>query len=102
VSTHSSQNDILDNILFQQLLKSSSFHDQAHLQAVLHSSGTSNSWLKTLPQLSLGFAFSPYDFVIALGISLFPLPPLCTCLSVFDQFGDNLLDLMGAPLPPVS
>ena len=39
-------------------------------------------------------ALSSNDFVVAvhvwLGVPLFPLLPLCTCLSVIDQFGDHL------------
>ena len=96
VSTHSSQNDSqasLDNLLFQQLLNSSSICDQAHLLAVLHFSATSQ--LNTLPQPSLSLEFYSHDFVIALhlwlGISLFPLSHLCTCCSVINQFGDHLL-----------
>jgi len=45
-----------------------------------------------IPQPSLGLAFSPHDFIIALrlwlGVPLFPLLTLCTCLSVI---GDHLL-----------
>jgi len=47
-------------------------------------------------------AFSPHDFIIALrlwlGIPLFPLSPLCTCLSTIDQFGDHLLGCSHGPL----
>jgi len=47
-------------------------------------------------------AFSPRDFIIALclwlGIPLFPLLPLCTCLSVIDQFGDHLFGCSCSPL----
>ena len=46
--------------------------------------------------------FSPHEFVIAvrlwLGVPLFPLLPLCTCLSVIDQFGDHLLGCSHGPL----
>jgi len=67
-----------------------------------HSSGTSSGWLKAIPQPSLGLAFSPHDFVIAillwLGVPLFPLLPLCACLSVIDQFGDHLLGCSHGPL----
>ena len=65
--------------------------DQARLRAVAHSSvahssGVSSGWLKAIPQPTLGLAFSPHEFVIAvrlwLGVPLFPLLPLCTCLSV--------------------
>ena len=50
----------------------------------------------------MGLAFSPHEFVIAvclwLGVPLFPLLPLCTCLSVIDQFGDHLLGCSHGPL----
>jgi len=105
VSKATSQNDIqafLDDLLFKQLLNCSSIRDQARLRAVSHSSGTSSGWLKALPQPSLGLAFSPHDFIIALrlwlGIPLFPLSPLCTCLSTIDQFGDHLLGCSHGPL----
>ena len=75
---------------------------QARLRAVTHSSGVSSGWLKAIPQPTLGLAFSPHDFVIAvrlwLGVPLFLLLPLCTCLSVIDQFGDHLLGCSHGPL----
>ena len=81
---------------------SSTIRDQACLCAVAHSSGTSSGWLKAIPQPSLGLAFSPHDFIIALrlwlGVPLFPLLTLCTCLSVIDQFGDHLLVCSHDPL----
>ena len=95
---NSSQTDlqaILDDSLFKQLVSSSTIHDQAHLRALSHSSGTSSGWLKALPQPALDLAIPPHDFTIALhlwlGIPLFPSLPLCTCLSVIDQFGDHLV-----------
>ena len=72
------------------------------LRAVSHSSGTSSGWLKAIPQPSLGLALSSHDFGIALriwlGVPLFPLSPLCTCLSVIDQFGDHFLGCSHGPL----
>ena len=106
VSSHlSSQNDLqasLDVQLFANIFNSSTIQDQAHLRAVAHSSGTSSGWLKAIPQPSLSLAFSPHDFIIALrlwlGVPLFPLLPLCTCLSAIDQFGDHLLGCSRGPL----
>jgi len=47
---------------------------------------TSSGWLKAIPQPSLGLAFPGPEFVVGLhlwlGFSLFPFPPLCTCLSL--------------------
>jgi len=97
-SNLSSQNDLqafLDDQLFATIFNTSTIRDQACLRAVANSSGVSSGWLKAIPQPSLGLAFSPHEFVIAvclwLGIPLFPLFPLCTCLSVIDQIGDHLL-----------
>ena len=105
VLQNSSQTDlqaILDDSLFKQLVSSSTIRDQARLRALSHSSGTSNGWLKALPQPALGLAIPPHDFTIALrlwlGIPLFPSLPLCTCLSVIDQFGDHLLGCSHGPL----
>ena len=81
---------ILDDSLFKQLVSSSTIRDQARLRALSHSSGTSSGWLKALPQPALGLA--------RLGIPLFPSLPLCTCLSVIDQFGDHLLGCSHGPL----
>ena len=57
---------------------------------------------RPFPWPSLRLTFSPYEFVIAvhlwLAIPLFPLLPLCTCLSVIDQSGDNLLGFFHGPL----
>ena len=59
-------------------------------------------WLKAIPQPTLGLAFSPHEFVITvllwLGVPLFLLLPVCTCLSVIDQFGDHLLGCSHGPL----
>ena len=105
VLQNSSQTDlqaILDDSLFKQLVSSSTIRDQARLRALSHSSGTSSGWLKALPQPALGLAIPPHNFTIALrlwlGIPLFPSLPLCTCLSVIDQFGDHLLGCTHGPL----
>ena len=104
-SNLSSQNDLqasLDDQLFASIFNTSTIRDQARLRAVAHSSGVSSGWLKAIPQPTLGLAFSPHEFVIAvrlwLGVPLFPLLPLCTCLSVIDQFGDHLLGCSHGPL----
>ena len=104
-SNLSSQNDLqasLDDQLFASIFNTSTIRDQACLRAVAHSSGVSSGWLKAIPQPTLGLAFSPHEFVIAvhlwLGVPLFPLLPLCTCLSVIDQFGDHLLGCSHGPL----
>ena len=92
----------LDNQLFSQIFNTSNIRDQAHLLAVSHSAGTSSGWLKANPQPSLGLALSSHDFIITLriwlGVLLSPLSPLCTCLSVIDQFGDHLLGCSHGPL----
>ena len=105
VLQNSSQTDlqaILDDSLFKLLVSSSTIRDQARLRALSHSSGTSSGWIKALPQPALGLAIPPHDFTIALrlwlGIPLFPSLPLCTCLSVIDQFGDHLLGCSHGPL----
>ena len=104
-SNLSSQNDLqasLDDQLFASIFNTSTIRDQARLRAVAHSSGVSSGWLKAIPQPTLGLAFSPHEFVIAvrlwLGVPLFPLLPLCTYLSVIDQFGDHLLGCSHGPL----
>ena len=104
-SNLSSQNDLqasLDDQLFASIFNTSTIRDQARLRAVAHSSGVSSGWLKAIPQPTLGLAFSPHEFVIAvrlwLGVPLFPLLPLCTCLSVIDQFSDHLLGCSHGPL----
>ena len=116
----SSQNDLqafLDDQLFASIFNTSTIRDQARLHAVVHSSGVSSGWLKDIPQPTLGLAFSPHEFVIAvrlwLGVPLFPLYTLymgkgwvflfshctlCICLSVIDQFGDHLLGCSHGPL----
>jgi len=98
VANASSQNDFqacLDDLLLKELLECLIICDQVRSHAVSHPSGTSSGWLKVLPQPSLGLAFPPHDFIIALRlwleIPLFPLLPLCTCLSAIDQYGDHLL-----------
>ena len=52
---------------------------------VLMPSGTSSGWLKAIPQTSLGLAIPGPEFIVGLclwlGVPLFPLSPLCTCLS---------------------
>ena len=85
----------LDQHLFDDLFKTFSIRDQARLTALSHPSGTSSGWLKAIPCVSLGLAIPGPEFVagicIWLGVSLFPLSPLCTCLSTIDNFGDRLL-----------
>jgi len=69
-----------------------SIRDRAHPNALTHSSGTSSGWLKAIPQPSLGVAIPDPEFVGLrpwIGVSLFPFPPLCTCLSSIDCFGDQ-------------
>ena len=104
-SNLSSQNDLqasLDDQSFASIFNTSTIRDQARLRAVAHSSGVSSGWLKAISQPTLGLAFSPHEFVIAvrlwLGVPLFPLLPLCTCLSVIDQFSDHLLGCSHGPL----
>jgi len=59
----------LDGQLFSQLSNTSNIHDQAHLCAISHSSGTSRGWPKAIPQPS-------FDVVIVLrswlDVPLFP------------------------------
>ena len=85
----------LDDQLFSQILNTSNIHVYSLLHGISLSSGTSIGWLKAIPQLSLGLALSSDDFVMVLrlwlSVPLFPLSPLCTCLSVINQFGDHLL-----------
>ena len=78
-------------------MNTSNIRDQVRLRAVSHSSGTSSScWLKAISQPSLDLAFSALR--VWLGILLFPLLPLWTCLAVTDQFGDHLLGCSHGPL----
>ena len=92
----------LDDKLFQQLIQHSTICDQVRLHAVSLSSDTSSDWVKALPQPSLGLAISPRGFMIALrlwlGIPLFFLSPMCTCISVIDHFDDHLLCFSHGPL----
>ena len=64
--------------------------------------GTSSSWLKAIPHACLGLAIPGPEFIIGLriwlGVSLFPLSPLCTCLSTIDNFGDHLLGCSQGPM----
>ena len=75
---------------------------QAHLMALLHLSNTSSSWLKAIPQVCLGLAIPRPEFIFSLpiwlGVSLFSLSPLCTCLSIIDNFGDHLLGCSQGPM----
>jgi len=94
----SSQNDLqasLDGQLFANVFSSSTIWGQFRLHAAAHSSGNSSGWLKAIRQPSLGLAFSAHDFITTLqlwlAVPLFPLLPLCVCLSVIHQFGDHLL-----------
>ena len=60
----------------------------------LRETSTSSGWLKAIPRVR-GLAIPGPEFVIGLriwlGVSLFPLSPLCTCLSTIDNYGDHLL-----------
>ena len=72
-SNFSSQNDLqasLDDQLFASIFNTSTIRDQARLRAVAHSSGVSSGWLKAIPQPTLGLAFSPHEFVIAVRLWL--------------------------------
>jgi len=81
------------------LYASFSIWDQAHLTGLSHPSGTSSGWLKAIPR---GLVIPGPEFVfglhIWLGVSLFPLSPLCTCLSTIDNFGDHLLGCSQGPM----
>ena len=89
---------ILDWSQYDNLFNSCSIQDRACLNALAHSSGTIIGWLKAIPHLSLhGLAIPHPDFVVGLrGVSLFPFPPLCTCLSSIDYFSDHLLGCSNA------
>jgi len=65
-STQVDPQAIQDDVLFKQLVSSSSVCDQACLCVLSHSSGISSGWLKALPQHTLGLAFSCHDFSTAL------------------------------------
>jgi len=100
-----SQRDLqatLDQHLFDNLFKTFCIRDQARLTALSHPSGTSSGWLKAIPRVSLGLAIPGPEFVVGLriwlGVSLFPLSPLCTCLSTIDNFGDHLLGCSQGPM----
>ena len=44
--------------------------------------------------------FVPFNYICVrlwLGVTLFPLSPLCTCLSSIDSFGDHLLGCSHGP-----
>ena len=77
-------------------------HDQTRLNALAHPSGTDSGWLKAIPRACLGLSISDPEFVIGLclwlGVSLFPVSPLCTCLSTVDSFGDHLLGCSHGPI----
>ena len=93
---------ILDKHLFDDLFASFGIRDQARLTALSHPSGTSSGWLKAIPRVSLGLAIRGPEFVIGLriwlGVSLFLLSPLCTCLSTIDNYGDHLLGCSQGPM----
>ena len=101
----SSQQDlqaIIDQSIFDNLYATLSIRDQARLTALAHPSGTSSGWRKAIPKACLGLAIPGPEFVIGLrlwlGVTLFPLSPLCTCLSSIDSFGDHLLGCSHGPM----
>ena len=101
----SSQQDlqaIIDQSIFDNLYATLSIRDQARLTALAHPSGTSSGWLKAIPKACLGLAIPGPEFVIGLrlwlGVTLFPLSSLCTCLSSIDSFGDHLLGCSHGPM----
>ena len=100
-----SQHDLqafLDQHQFNRHFASCSIRNRARLTALSHSSGTSSVWLKAIPSTSLGLAISGLEFIVSLrlwlGVSLFPISPLCTCLSSIDCYGDHLLDCSHGPM----
>ena len=102
-----SQHDLqalLDQHQFNHHFASCSIWDRAQLTALSHSSGTSSSWLKAIPSTSLGLAISGPEFIVGLrlwfGVSMFPISPLCTCLSSIDCFGGHLLGCSYENPPP--
>ena len=85
---------VLDHHHYDKLFATASIRDQAHLTALSHSSGASSGWLKAIPQSSLGLAIPGPEFIVGLclwlGVSLFPVSPLCVCLAPIDCFGDHV------------
>jgi len=92
----------IDQRLFDNLFASFSIRDQARLMALSHPSGTSSGWLKAIPRACLGLAIPGPEFIIGLrlwlGVSLFPLSPLCTRLSTIDNSGNHLSDCSQGPM----
>jgi len=85
-----SQHDLqvlLDDHQHEQFLASLSIWERAHFTALSHSLGIS---------LKFGFSIPGPELVVSfhlwLGISLFPVSPLCVCLSTIDNGGDHLLE----------
>ena len=93
---------LLDQNQYDQLFSSFNIRNCARLTALSHSSGTSSGWLKAIPQVSLALAIPGAEFVVGLHlwlrIPLFPLFPLCVCLTSIDQFGDHLLECSHGPM----
>jgi len=93
---------LLDQTQFERLFSSLNIRHRARLTALSHSSGASSGWLKAIPQVSLALAIPGPEFMVALrlwlGIPLFPLSPLCSCLTSIDQFGDHLLECSHGPM----
>ena len=93
---------LLDQNQYDQLFASFNIRNRAQLTALSHSSGTSSGWLKAIPQVSLALAIPGPEFVVGLGlwrrIPLFPLSPLCVCLTSIDQFGDHILECSHSPM----
>jgi len=77
-------NQLRDKRLFGDPFASFGIRSQTRLMTLAHPSGTSSGWLKAIPRACLGLAVPGPEFVIGriwLRVSLFPLSPLCTCLS---------------------
>ena len=93
---------LLDQNQYDQLFASFNIRNRTLLTALSHSSGTSSGWLKAILQVSLALAIPGPEFVVGLrlwlGIPLFPLSPLCVCLTSIDQFGDHLLECSHGPM----
>ena len=93
---------LLDQNQYDQLFASFNIRNRARLTGLSYSSGTSSGWLKAIPQVSLALAIPGPEFVVGLrlwlGIPLFPLSPLCVCLTSIDQFGDHLLECSHGPM----